>query len=380
MKQSIKKIFLMFILILLLTGCNTKDFEDKEKNNVSKGETVNKEVYEEKSVLNQNGDEKNNDEGVKENDKNVEVDFEKVKPNEAGQVMILMYHSLGEEKNNYIRSIENFKEDLKLLYEKGYRLVSLKDFINNNIDIEAGKTPVVLTFDDGNKTDFRIIKENGNKKVDPNCAVGILQDFNKEHPDFGLEATFFINGGSNTFGQKDLLEYKLKYILEKGMDIENHTYNHINLGKASVNDIQKTLAKNVEFIKKYLPDYEMSILALPFGVRPKDKEKRKYLYEGSYEGVHYKNIGILAVGWKPEHASIHKDFNPNYIHRVQGYSGKFGIRYWLEYFDKHPEKRYISDGDKDTVTIPESMLNFIDKSKLGSKNLRTYQIKKEEDN
>lgn len=287
-----------------------------------------------------------------------------------------MYHGLGDTEKAYVRTRENFKEDLRLLYEKGYRPISLKDYINNEIDTEAGKTPVVFTFDDGNITDFNIIEEDGEKKIDPESAIGILEDFNKKHEDFNLEATFFLYG-ENPFRQKELIDYKLKYIIDKGMDIGNHTKGHENLRSLSAIDIQKTIAKNIDYIKGYLPKYDMNTLSLPYGARPKSEEKRKYLFNGSFDGTIYNNIGALAVGWKPEHSSIHKKFDYKYIHRVHGSSEKFGIRYWLEYFDNNPNKRYISDGDKDTVTVPENLKEVVDENKLGERVLRTYSIEEE---
>lgn len=387
MKLYVKAAISIVLSVSLLAGCSIKASENnkiKEANNIeiTDKNNVADSVYEnnKNELVLDIGDEQNNDISEENYEKelnqknNNEINLQEIKPNEAGQIMIVMYHSLGKEEKDYVRTIENFKEDLRLLYEKGYRLISLKDFIENNIDIEAGKTPVVLTFDDGNETDFNIIEENGIKKIDPDCVIGILEEFNKEHPDFGLEATFFINGGNNPFAQKELLQYKLNYIIEKGMDIGNHSYYHENLAKLSKEDIQKTLAKNVKFIKQYLPDYKMNTLALPFGTRPKDEDKRKYLYNGSFEGIEYENIGALAVGWRPEYPAIHKKFDPKYIHRVHGSSEKFGIRFWLEDFDKRPEKRYISDGDKDTITIPENMLNMIDEIKIDNKKLRVYKL------
>lgn len=394
MKKYAKYTLAMVLSAALFTGCTAstinvnstvqENIEDNQKtveeisdenNNIEKNDE--KDKNEDSSNLDSSeSTEKSGDKEEKEDDKPKEINLQEIKPNEAGQVMVVMYHALGDEEKDFVRTRENFKEDLELLYEKGYRLVSLKDYINNEIDVEAGKTPVVFTFDDGNNTDFNIIEENGEKKIDPNCAVGIMEDFNSKHPDFGLEATFHIYG-NNPFRQKELIDYKLKYIVDKGMDIGNHSEGHDNLGTLSGNDIQKSLAKNVEFAKQFLPDYEVNTLALPFGARPKSEEKRKYLFNGSFEGTEYTNIGALAVGWKPEYASIHKKFDFTYINRVHGSSEEFGIRYWLEYFDKHPQKRYISDGDKGIVTIQESQIDVVDETKLGEKTLRTYKLEDE---
>ncbi|MPM82716.1 hypothetical protein SDC9_129778 [bioreactor metagenome] len=49
-----------------------------------------------------------------------------------------------------------------------------------------------------------------------------------------------------------------------------------------------------------------------------------------------------------------------------------GIYDYIKYFDKNPDKRYISDGNINTVTIPESESNNIDKNRLGDMKLITY--------
>lgn len=392
MKRFTKHTLAMILSVALFTGCTTstinvnnsaQDNVEDNENTVEEmkdtdGNKVDGKEQNEASSNSDSSDSVDNGEDTKEQQENEpkEIDLQEIKPNEVGQVMVVMYHALGDKEKDFVRTRENFRKDLELLYEKGYRLISLNDFVNNEINIEAGKTPIVFTFDDGNITDFNIIEENGEKKIDPNCAVGILEDFYSKHPDFGLESTFYIYG-QNPFRQKDLIDYKLKYIVEKGMDIGNHTSGHDKLSVLSSEDIQKSLAKNVEFIKQYLPDYEVNSLALPYGDRPKSEDKRKYLYEGSFEGISYENIGALAVGANPAHASIHNEFNYRYIPRVHGSSEKWGIRFWLEYFDRHPEKRYISDGDKDIVTIQESKVDLVNKDKLGDKELRTYKLKEQ---
>lgn len=390
MKRYAKNTIAIFLSAVLFTGCTASTVKvdneiknDSDNNKPKVEETLEKNNDSEKvNEKEQNENEQNSSSLQSENKddedtKSKEINLQEIKPNELGQVMVIMYHALGDKEKTYVRSRENFKEDLKLLYEKGYRPVSLNDYINNNIDIEPGRTPVVLTFDDGNITDFNVLEENGEKKIDPDSAIAILEEFNKSHPDFGLEATFYIYG-ENPFRQKDLIDYKLKYIIGKGMDIGNHSFGHDKLSTLSKEEIQKTLAKNVKFIKQYLPDYEVNTLSLPYGARPKDEERRKYLYSGSFDGTKYKNIGALAVGANPEHSSVHKKFDYTYINRVHGSSEEFGFRYWLEYFDNHPEKRYISDGDKNTVTIPEDKVDSIDKERMGDKKLRTYKLEKSE--
>jgi len=300
-----------------------------------------------------------------------EIDLNVVKPNETGEIMVVMYHSLGKANSAYIRTIDSFKADLERLYAMGFRVISLEDYVTNNITVPAGYTPVVLTFDDGHVSNFNMIEVNGEMIVDPDSVVGILEAFNEEHPDFGLEATFFLNGGT-PFKQKESMEYKMNYIVEKGMDLGNHSTGHEHLPELNATQIQKTLGGNIQSIEEVVAGYEVKGLALPFGERPKDETLNALVTAGSYEGVAYAHNAVLKVGWKPEVAAIHKKFNFERINRVQSGDGEYQMTFYLDNYEKNPSKRFISDGDSMTVTVPESKVDTVDESRLGEMTLRTY--------
>lgn len=303
-----------------------------------------------------------------------------LKPNELGKIMVLMYHGIDSEESTWVRTPENFRKDLLNLYNNGYRPISLKDFVNNNINIEQGYTPVIITFDDGNLNNFNIIGEDekGNPILDPNCAVAILEEFNKSHPDFPLEATFFING-TNPFRQEEYIEYKLNYIVSKGMDIGNHTLGHDNFkkfNKGEYKKLQEVIGAEAFFLESLIPDYEVNTLALPFGSRPKDRELYKYLEEGEFNGKKYKNIAVLNVGWMPSVSPVDKKFNKYSIHRVRASEMNVdgvGIYDWINYFKKHPEKKYISDGNPDIITIPKKLESNLDLEKIKDKTVYIYE-------
>ncbi|MDR7856485.1 polysaccharide deacetylase family protein [Tissierella sp.] len=314
-------------------------------------------------------------EEVEEKDPKELIDLS-LKPNEAGEVMILMYHNIGEEEAEWVRTPENFKKDLLTLYENGYRPISLSDYINNNIDLEQGLTPVVLTFDDGNENNFRMIKnDQGEDIIDPNSAIGILEDFKKEYPDFNSTATFFVFG-TNAFRQPEFLEYKLNYLLENGYEIGNHTIDHRGMKTADDKEvIQEVIAKQLEAINKVLPEYNVNTYALCYGERPKDKSLEEYLHKGSYNNISYENIAILNVGWNPAQSPISNKFNPLSIPRIRASETKVdnvGLYNWLEYFDKNPGKRYISDGVKEVITVPLALEETIDLERLKEKELYLY--------
>jgi hypothetical protein len=297
-------------------------------------------------------------------------------PNEVGAIMVLMYHGIGPRESEWVRTPENFRNDLQMLYNKGYRPISLMDYLSNDINTQEGKTPIVITFDDGAKGQFNILEEQGERTVDPNSAVGILLSFHKEHSDFPLEAIFFLNGAVPFF-QPDFVEYKLNFLIENGMDIGNHTERHNNLGTVqNPARIQRFIGKQAFFLEDsltdYHPGYKVNTLALCYGQRPKPMNLQYYLRKGIYRGRRYENIAVLNVGFSPAFSPVHKRFNPYSLARIRASEIKtqrFGIMSWVEYFERNPLERFVSDGDPNTVTVPRSLLKFVDLSKLKERRL-----------
>lgn len=364
MKGIKKSIFILFCLVLLtFTGCA----KDTSKDDVTVYTPTDSKVEDKANIEEQEKEE------VKDLKELIDLSF---KPNEAGEVMILMYHNIGDKEAEWTRTPENFRKDLLTLYGKGYRPVSLVDFINNNIDIELGMTPVVITFDDGNENNFRMIKnEKGEDIIDPDCAVGILESFKEEYPDFKSTATFFVFG-NNAFRQPEFLDYKLNFLIKNGYDIGNHTIDHRGMKKMNDKDlIQEAIANQVSVINKILPDYNINTYALCYGERPKNKELEKYLEKGSFNGTSYENIAILNVGWNPAQSPISNNFNSLSLPRIRASETKVdnvGLYNWLEYFDNNPSKKYISDGVNEIITIPKDMEESIDREKLDIKELYIY--------
>ncbi|MDK2822896.1 MAG: hypothetical protein PWQ67_2674 [Clostridia bacterium] len=353
-KQEIIFVVLVLILTLNFVGCST----------APTGETTPKEPFPEQK---EEPKPEHIDKSDPEPKQEPEIDLAEINANEAGQIMILEWHVIGEKEGRWSRTYTNFRKDLETLYEKGYRLVSLRDVVTNNIQVEAGYTPVVLTFDDGTEGHFRYIEQDGKRIIDPHSAVGILKAFYDEHPDFGLMATFYINYYT-PFGQKDYWQDKLREIVKLGMDLGNHTVNHEKLNNLSQEKVEEELGKMVKMVQEVVPGYELDSLALPYGINPKDIN---WAVSGEYEGIKYHNKAILLVGSGPIKSPVVKGFNPSQLPRIQVFQEEFDK--WLNYFDENPEKRYISDGDPDTISIPVGEKDKIDANKLGGKILKTYE-------
>ncbi|WP_350343334.1 polysaccharide deacetylase family protein [Proteinivorax tanatarense] len=348
-------LFILIILALIPLGCSDSETVDNKASS---------EIIDE--------DKENQQTEIKS-----ELDYAKIQPNEAGQIMVLMYHSIAPEEGTWTRTPENFRNDLENLYHEGYRLVPLRDVILGDIDIEAGKTPVVLTFDDGTLGHFNYIKKDGELVIDPDSAVGIILEINEKYPDFGTAATFYIN--SNPFRQPEFAERKLRDLVNFGMDIGNHTYNHMNMSEHGSKEIQKQMAKVQELVNKSLPDYSVDTLALPFGIWPQE-QYRRFAISGEYEGITYENIGVLEVGSHPSFSPFHKDFDPLSIPRVRAsYEEGYGhFKFFFNNYQKDPSNRYISDGDSDYITVPEELEDKIDMDRFPDKKLRTYNLDKEQ--
>lgn len=276
-----------------------------------------------------------------------------LEPNEMGEVMVLMYHNVGEEERAWTRSVDNFKRDLKTLYDQGFRPVSLLDYTLGQIDLPIGLSPVVLTFDDGNLNNFRLLEDGS---IDPDCVVAILLEFHQNYPDFPLRASFFITGNT-PFRQSDSVSYKLNFLIENGMDIGNHTLDHINFTQASMEDIQAQIGSQKQRLEQYLSDstYQVNTLALTYGSRPKDKDLEIYLSQGIYQEQAYENLVLLNVGASSGYSPYDARFNPLSVPRIRAsemdVEGK-GLYDYLAYFEANPDKRYRSDGVFDVISVP----------------------------
>ena len=305
-----------------------------------------------------------------------EIDLSVVKPNEAGKIMVIMFHNFVETYESgdkaYTTTFEAFGKLLETLYDSGYRLISFSDYLNNNINVPAGFIPMVFTFDDGTAGQFNLVEADGALSVNSRTAVGIMEDFNKEHPDFGLKGTFFVNLGDNTFPGAGTTAERLKYLIDKGFEIGNHTYTHINLKKTTdAAVIQKEIGGNQNKMYELVPGYKFDAFSLPYGLPSKDLQQ--FVVKGVFEGVEYENKAIVEVGWDPALSPVNVKFNPLSIHRVRA-SGitpvEADLAWWLEQEKK--DAQYISDGNPDTVTVPRSKESTVDSTKLNGKKLIVY--------
>lgn len=294
--------------------------------------------------------------------------------NELGRVPIMMYHGIREktknstgtvggnvDKDGYNRTPEAFKKDLEFYYENGYEMIRLEDYINGKVTAGYGKSPIILTFDDGNEDNIKVtgLDDNGNIIIDKNSAVGILEEFKKEHKDVNVTATFFVNGG--IFNQSEYNDKILKWMVENGYDIGNHTQTHLDIKKSSSDRVQKEIAYVYDELEKVIPGKYVKIIALPFGSPyVKSHDNFKYVLSSTYNNKTYETEAALRVGWEPEVSCFNKDFDKTFLKRCRAYDNN-GKEFDIDMVFNSILKttKYISDGNPDTIVVKEK-----DKDKL----------------
>lgn len=267
--------------------------------------------------------------------------------NELGLVPILVYHQIGPVEGRWTRTPDNFRRDLQELYDRGYVLVPLTDYLRGNMEVPAGKSPAVITFDDGSAGQFRLLERDGELVPDPDCAVGILREFAAEHPDFGNAATFFVN--AQPFGQPEHWREKLRLLDEWGFEIGNHTYGHRYLKELTPEEIAAEIVRLQEHVQEAVPGYEPAALAI---VQDGVPEPVDLLLRGESDGTTYTHDGILWWAWSAAQSPFHRDYDPAHIQRIQVFEdeGRSSLVNWLE---RISATRYVSDGNPDTIAFPD---------------------------
>lgn len=252
--------------------------------------------------------------------------------NREGTVLIVMYHRTGGEEKYMVRSRKNFLADLERLYRLNYRPVTLAEYGSNSMKLPRGASPVVITFDDSDSSQFSLTSQG---KVDQNTMVGIWQKFAETHPDFPVKGTFFVlpNG---PFGRKKDAPQKLEMLKKWGSEIGSHTMTHRALDKITDQEVSAELGKSYEYIKSL--GFEPTSMALPYGNMPRNHSLLKSFTYGTKK---YRYWNIVKAGSEPAPSPLSPRFDSTRIPRVLAYDGEQGLNWWLDYNKRFPKKPYV---------------------------------------
>ena len=251
MIKNKKKNLLILVAIILIIGSVViiKEINSKNKYNsikAEKQESTGEEVSEApSSVSNEEGNLETVEEGVNEKADTTEVKYINIAPEEV-RIPILMYHSICADypDNSLMVAPELFNEQMAWLNDNGFTTMSLEEVYEA---FETGKVPVkpvAITFDDGYADNYTE-------------AYPILKEY-------GMKATFFIITNNTDKDGYYMSTDMLKEMKENGMEIENHTAYHFELGGASLADQKMTIEDGKEFLKENI-GVDSKFLCYPAG-------------------------------------------------------------------------------------------------------------------
>jgi Polysaccharide deacetylase len=287
-------------------------------------------------------------------------------PNEFGRVPILEYHLIGDHDSRWMVERGHFRRHLELLYQRGYRPITVAELVDKKIDLPAGQSPVVFTFDDASPSQFSYVERNGTLEVDPNSALGIWLDFHRQHPDWKNKAVFCMLSGaaagrsffgnSGIEGQKTEWRFrKVQFLLDQGFELCDHTLWHANLGRYSDAVVQEQIARGALAIDSAAAGYRVRTFALPLGVWPKN---RALAHAGEWRDpktgrvTRYDFDAILEVAGGPARSPFDPKFDPHRLARVEVFADE--LEKTLDQLDRS-SARYVSDGNPATVANPTTL-------------------------
>lgn len=281
--------------------------------------------------------------------------------NELGQVPILMYHKIG----NDVVPPARLRDDIARLKAAGFYPTTIRELADGTMDIPAGKSPVVLTFDDSSPTHYRILPDGS---LDPNCAVAIIKEA-VVAGDWAPKASFFpllyLETSENIlFGQPEYAQRKLQDLVSWGFEIGSHTVDHLNLGTSSVGRIEQELAESQARLEELIGGgYQVSTLNPPYGEFPDDLS---LLASGESGGVSYEYKACLRAAGGYGYSPFSTKFNAMDIPRVTAYPTNT-VPDLVWYFKEYPSLRYVSDGDPHVVSAPANPADKLGNIRTGLK-------------
>jgi hypothetical protein len=284
-------------------------------------------------------------------------------PNEMGRIMVLEYHLITDHNGDYARERGQFRKDLELLYNRGYRPVNMSDVLDKKLNLPKGLSPVVFVFDDASPEQFRYIDNNGKLEIDPTSGMGIWLDFKKTHPDWNNKAVYCLlsgaNAGHNFFGDRGIQGQKsqwrfqkVKWLADNGFELCDHTLWHAQLSKYPDAFVQEQIARNALAIDSAVPGYKIRSMALPQGLWPKNRalaSKGSWTNPKTGKTVSYDWPVVFEVAGGPMRSPYDPAFNPGMTPRIQVIGN--AIESMINKLEQSGNM-YVSDGDPAVVARP----------------------------
>ena len=244
--------------------------------------------------------------------------------------------------------LEDFRLALLELYDAGFSLVSLDDWLDGEMIVPSGRRPLVMTMDDLFYTNQILLDENG--MPEPDTGIGALWQFSQEHADFGFHMALFIVLGDKYFpfdpqyssepryagrDWESELAQTIVWCIEHDAMIYNHTYWHGYLGGVphpiSIKTFLEQLTLNDNYLRQLLKKIGRedlitqlgNIIALTGGIPPQTQSDwTKLLAYKNPEGESLQAVlGIYSAPTDPSYwqyltRPYAPDFDPSRIIRI----------------------------------------------------------------
>jgi peptidoglycan/xylan/chitin deacetylase (PgdA/CDA1 family) len=174
----------------------------------------------------------------------------------ANSLPILTFHTIENSSSKIAFSPEVFQLSMRMLFEQGYRTISLSRVIEYiSRDEQFPERTLVLTFDDGYESTF---KE----------AFPILRKY-------GMTATVFLVIGDQTnfrnskhlppLGRKKMISWDNIYEMQSaGIDFGSHTLTHPDLTRVPIEHLDKEIRESRSLLEDALGK-KVSAFAYPYG-------------------------------------------------------------------------------------------------------------------
>jgi peptidoglycan/xylan/chitin deacetylase (PgdA/CDA1 family) len=205
----------------------------------------------------------------------------------TSNIPILIYHALFDQDQNkekYALHKEAFEAQMRYIYENGIATLSLDQLCDphQNNNRQRG---VVITFDDGNASDYEI-------------ATPILKKY-------GLTAVFFVI--VSRVGQQGYVRWdQLAKMQSDGMSIQSHSLTHPYLSEISKASLYLELHGSKTGIEKNLAGPSVLFLAIPGGFFSADV--LNMAKEVGYRGVCTSVPGMISLHEKKKTFNVWNRF------------------------------------------------------------------------
>lgn len=312
------------------------------------------------------------------------------------EVPILIYHRFIPDRVGPTTSMKmqlsEFKNELELLYENGFTLVSLYDWVLGTSYVPPGRRPLILTIDDVWQGDTLFINEDGS--LSELSALGILYDFYQEHPDFGYHAAVFAIYGDKHYAVKQVgdmfigpdnstwttpswrikLGNTIAWAVENGIEVYNHTLLHWIMTDLSNKDIQDQLFNNDLVLRDLLSEAGRqdiipqlkNIVALPEGKWPSSQSGKNVVLnykdpEGKPVIAVMEAYNLDAAQFTPSYFS--DSFNPFAIARIT--ASPYFVQFIIQNIDDLPPAQACQLGpiqqeqENDSAVLQDQIRNLV---------------------